>query len=106
MKKLQNLTSKIIGYIGVDAGIVWIGDPCYILHNEKGLPKSLGKTWSEFCDNLGENYTKSFEFDLGHEGLGVCSSTKHGDGVFKVIGFFEEKSERPSCIMIDFDNIF
>ncbi len=24
-----------IGQIGVDAGLCWIGDPCYILHKEE-----------------------------------------------------------------------
>src|SRR3990167_7752029 len=102
--KLSTLEPKIIGQIGIDAGLVWIGDPCYILHEK--LPSTVGKSWGEFCDILGSDFTKSFNFDRGHEGLGVCTSTKHGDGSYPVIGFFEKDSERPSAVIIDFDDVF
>jgi hypothetical protein len=42
---------KQIGEIGVDAGLCWIGDPCYILHKEHP-PKAIGTSWDEFCDIL------------------------------------------------------
>jgi len=103
--RLENLETRVIGYIGVDAGIVWIGDPCYIMHKDKPY-KSIGKDWGDFCDKLGDSYVKSFNYDMGHEGLGVCTSTKHGDGHYPVIGFFEPGAQRPSCVMVDFDNIF
>lgn len=35
---------KLTGHFAVDAGIVWIGDPCYILHS-KDQYRSIGKTW-------------------------------------------------------------
>ena len=75
-----------VGTIGVDAGMVWIGDPCYILHREKGLPSTLGKNWGEFCDSLGQDYptTKSFNYEMGHEGLGICVSSGFGDGGYQV----------------------
>jgi len=103
--ELSKLTPRIIGHIGVDAGIVWIGDPCYILHIDN-LSSTVGKDWGEFCALLGNNPTKSFNYEMGHEGLGVCTSTKYGDGVYSVIGFFEEGSNRPSCVMVDFADIF
>jgi len=106
LKKLKNLEPKVIGHIGVDAGVVWIGDPCYILHTDK-LPDTLGKDWDDFCDKLKNNkYSKSFNYQMGHEGLGVCTSTKYGDGVYNVIGFFEVNNEHPSCVIIDFDGVF
>ena len=74
-----------VGSIGVDAGLCWIGDPCYVLHTEKP-PASIGATWGEFCDKLhttgGES--TSFPFDLGHEGLGIAVSTGWGDGSYPV----------------------
>ncbi len=84
--KEQIVTTKLIGKVGVDSGTIWIGDPCYILSGER--PKALGKDWSE----LGHKTFKdgkcqlpiSFNFDMGHEGLGVMSSTKYGDGVYPV----------------------
>lgn len=103
---LQELSPKLLGTINVDSGSVWIGDPSYILHEEK-LPSSLGESWDEFVGICLEESIKSFKHDAGHEGLGVCTSTKYGDGNYPVIGFFDLTSkspERPSCVLIDFDN--
>jgi len=72
-----------VGVIGVDAGLCWIGDPCYILH-QKNTPKSIGNNWSEFCDLLPDHGIKQFNCDLGHAGLGVVVGTGWGDGVYPV----------------------
>jgi hypothetical protein len=106
--KLENfngLEPRLLGRIGVDAGIIWIGDPCYVLHADP-QPKSIGKDWFGFCDALGNDYSKSFNFDLGHEGLGVCASTRWGDGVYNVIGFFEPEENRPEFVVVDFTGAF
>mgnify|MGYP001572613231 CR=1 FL=1 len=82
---------KQIGVIGVDAGICWIGDPCYILHKEgpaqQELESVLGKDWFEFCAKLGGKYTQ-FAYALGHPGLGMVVSTGYGDGVYPVYAKF------------------
>ena len=105
--KLNQLTPRVIGHISVDAGCVWIGDPCYILHPDK-TPKSIGNSWAEFCNTIcdGNKVVTPFDHDNGVEGLGICTFTKHGDGEYPVIGFFEGKSDNPSCIMVDFNGIF
>lgn len=77
-----------VGTIGVDAGLCWIGDPCYVLHQEDS-PKDLGKDWGAFCDKLGlrgqeRTGAVQFHYDLGHAGLGVCVDTGWGDGVYPV----------------------
>lgn len=47
-----------VGTIGVDAGLCWIGDPCYVLHADEP-PKDIGKNWHEFCDRVNsEDRTK------------------------------------------------
>ncbi len=79
------MTRHTIGEIGVDAGRIWIGDPCYILHKDPP-PKSIGKSWSEFCQaihNDPDDWVTQFAFDAGHNGLGICVNTG-GDGVFPV----------------------
>jgi len=85
---------KLIGEIGVDAGLCWVGDPCYILHKEHP-PKAIGKDWEEFCATLDEDEqyptAKQFHYDLGHPGLGVVVSTGYGDGVYPVYAEFNDE---------------
>lgn len=84
---------KKIGEIGVDAGLCWIGDPCYIIH-AASLPKALGKNWKEFCDDLYRDKktptAKQYKYDRGHDGLGVCVGTGAGDGVYPVEARIED----------------
>ena len=75
-----------IGEIGVDAGLCWIGDPCYVLHEK---PNAIGKDWDDFCRML-EDQTTQFNYDLGHPGLGVCVQTGHGDGTYDVDAIFKD----------------
>lgn len=37
-----------VSSIDVDSGIIWIGDPCYIIHTRSNYD-DLGKDWSDFC---------------------------------------------------------
>ena len=98
MKKKKSKWVEV-GTIGVDAGLCWVGDPCYILH-KKTPPKSLGKDWNGFCDIIGGKDMKSFSYDLGHEGLGVCVSTGYGDGCYPVHALI--KDGRVAGIVVDF----
>jgi hypothetical protein len=92
---------KLVGNFGVDAGICWIGDPCYVFHKEKS-PKAIGKDWGDFCNKLDDMRThKSFNYDMGHEGLGVCVSTGWGDGFYPV--YARIVGGRVMQVFIDFD---
>lgn len=79
---------KKIGVIGVDAGLCWVGDPCYIFHHEDSTMKeALGRDWQDFCDKVSEGgYSshKQFNYPMGHPGLGVTVSTGYGDGCYDV----------------------
>lgn len=90
----------LIGRIGVDAGLCWIGDPCYIIHTDEELPKSLGKNWSEFCKNVESTDHQTFTYDMGGEGLGVVVSTGYGDGVYPV--FIKKIDGRISQVRVEF----
>lgn len=93
---------ELVGHIGVDAGLCWIGDPCYILHTEDGVPRSLGRSWEEFCDTLeGMKTHKQFNYDLGHEGLGVVVSTGDGDGCYPVYATIN-KDGRVASVTVEF----
>lgn len=63
--------------IAVDAGVVWIGDPCYVLGDDAS---NRVKDWLDFCDKIGND---SVSTPLG-EGTGVCVSSGHGDGTYEV----------------------
>lgn len=71
-----------IGVIGVDAGLCWIGDPCYIMGTD--ATEQPAATWAEFCKKLTDNDFQQWNFKLGHPGLGVSVSTGHGDGTYPV----------------------
>lgn len=95
-----------VGTIGVDAGLCWVGDPCYILHkSKKELPKTLGKNWLDFCDKLKEVHDATgatqFNYELGHPGLGVVVSTGYGDGEYPVYVTYGDEG-RVAKVEVDF----
>ena len=102
---------KRVGVIGVDAGLCWLGDPCYVLHTN-APPVDIGKNWEDFCDIL----EKKGQHDKGYAqldydgpngttngpGLGVVVSTGWGDGEYPVYVTFS-KDGRVSKVMVDFE---
>jgi hypothetical protein len=91
--------NKLIGHIGVDAGLCWIGDPCYLQPGSKENPI---KDWDKFCTSFGDEHPrlKSFNYQLGHEGLGVCVSTG-GDGTYPV--YAEVKGDTVHSVTVVFN---
>lgn len=74
-----------VGVVGVDAGLVWLGDPCYILHTRK--PKAIGKAWGDLAKSLDlrlGNDAVQMNHDKGHPGLGVIVTSGYGDGEYPV----------------------
>lgn len=72
----------LVGAVGVDSGLLWIGDPSYVLFE---TPASVGKDWGEFCDILKDRSHMPF----GHDG--VVTSTGVGDGLFAVYHLLDSK---------------
>jgi hypothetical protein len=94
---MEKLTPwKKIGVVSVDAGLIWVGDPCYIA---EGLP---GKTWEGFCKLIDNREAIGFDHKLGVQGLGVCVHSGYGDGRYPVFARFN-KEGRVMKIKIDFD---
>jgi len=83
-----------VGSIGVDAGIVWLGDPCYILHRndpaeQDSAPADIGVSWHDFCERINargiyRTGVAAFSHDAGYSGMGLCVSTAYGDGEYPV----------------------
>jgi len=74
-----------VGEIGVDAGLCWIGDPCYCVTPDAN--EHPAESWPEFCSKLDANENDGvmqWKYKAGHAGLGVSVSTGHGDGCYPV----------------------
>ena len=99
---------KKIGVVGVDAGLVIIGDPGYLIHTEPDTESTLGKDWEEFCNLLTEDErptTKQFNFPLGNPGLAVVVSSGYGDGLYPVFAEVvdtKEGGKRVKKVTIEF----
>jgi hypothetical protein len=81
---------KKIGVIGVDAGLCWLGDPCYVFGEDAS---HKWKTWMDFVNSIKEMEhptTQQFNYEMGHAGLGVLVSTGYGDGCYPVYAEIED----------------
>lgn len=87
-------TTRLAGFFAVDAGLCWIGDPCYFWpddRNEQPRPvmKEAGAEWADFCNTLEqERFDERGTADF--DGLGVVVSTGHGDGQYPVFVTYDE----------------
>ena len=64
--------------IYVDAGMIWIGDPCYVLGDDAS---SRVRDWSDFCQNLDRSGDISAPLGLG---IGLAIPSGYGDGCYPV----------------------
>lgn len=76
-----------VGTIDVDAGLCWIGDPCYIIGNDELDYPYLN--WDDFCKKLfikeKEGVTKWKHHDETYsDGKGITVRTGYGDGTYPV----------------------
>ena len=91
-----------VGYIGIDAGLCWVGDPCYVMGKDSGYGV---KTWKEFCDKHDKAADES-EFGwnacepLG-DGIGFAISTGYGDGAYPIY-IERDRDGAVSKIIVDF----
>lgn len=87
-----------IGTIYVDAGLCWVGDPCYVI----GKDASHGvKKWSDFCEKLWESRGDGQHAEPLGKGVGHAISTGYGDGEYPVFVEYGDEG-RVKKIVIEF----
>lgn len=91
---------KRIGVIGVDAGLCWIGDPCYCVTPD--ATEHPAPTWDKFCEMMEGVKQKQFNYKRGHAGLGVCTDTYTGDGRYPVYADIDDHG-RTKAVKVVFD---
>ena len=92
------MSRELIGHMSVDAGLCWVGDPCYVMGSDASHAVA---EWDDFCDTLTEKkqYENGYAEPLG-EGVGFAISTGYGDGSYPV--YIERENGRVSSITVDF----
>ena len=87
---------KLLGHIGVDAGLCWIGDPCYVMGDEAS---SRVHSWSEFCGKLHDGGSHSTPLGAN---TGIAVSTGYGDGCYPVEAVMDDNGTRVKSVTITF----
>ena len=85
------MSKKLLGRVGVDAGMLMIGDPCYFIGKDSTVNKEVFKTWDEACKKLfcaaggdhGRNHPYLINSGCGAL-LGIAMGTTYGDGQYPV----------------------
>lgn len=94
VEKQVNTTERLIGYVGVDAGMLLITDPSYArnwVDNEIGDAGDGHYSWAGACSTArGLLQGGSLNYDKGHDGQGVVFRTGVGDGYYPVVGHYAE----------------
>ena len=84
-------------YVYVDAGCIWIGDPCYVMGDDASF--RVNNWITDFCDKLDND--KSINKPLG-EGVGLCIDSGYGDGRYPVEIERDSHSGRVKSVTITF----
>jgi hypothetical protein len=87
-----------IGNVGVDAGLMMIGDPYYVTGDEP--TNSLISDWDKLCSHVFEEKNQihgqvacDVPFAMGHSGAAVITSTGFGDGCYDVFAKFIDEDD-------------
>ena len=80
-ERLERAKWETVGEIGVDAGRVIVGDPCYFAAPDASNAfESLDELWGQ----VGERLVAPLAFKHGGHGMAVVVSSGLGDGVYPV----------------------
>ncbi len=91
-----------VGYIDVDAGICFVGDPCYSMPDD-GSSRETVKDWHKFCELISDKDVIQLNHKAGHPGMGMVVSTGWGDGTYPV--YIKRNSDgRVAEVRVAFDS--
>lgn len=101
---------ELVGHIGVDAGCVMVGDPCYTQGEDASShvaswDEFLEKTWPNVFgpDSQGSNAPMAdATYALGEKHLGVVVSSGFGDGTYPVYIERDPASGRVASVTVVF----
>jgi hypothetical protein len=102
---MAKTTRVHVGNVGVDAGILWFGDPCYIMGD---TASSRQTDWGEFCTKLFKAEEESPHIGASSplgDGVGVCTSTGYGDGYYPVYVEYSDEGDwgtRVKSVTVEF----
>jgi hypothetical protein len=86
MRNYDNLPWTHIGNVHVDAGLMYLGDPCYVLGDDAS---DRVTDWHAFCDMLDKHaYPTAMIYK---KGTGAICSTGFGDGTYPVYVKFSDE---------------
>jgi hypothetical protein len=95
IERMEKTKTKLIGYVGVDAGMLMITDPCY-LNGWKDTEYDTGEigeySYGGVCRTTDDPNLQGgqLKYELGHDGIGVVFRSGLGDGYYPVYGHYAE----------------
>jgi len=76
-KRSRN-SRKLLGYVNVDAGLIYIGDPSYLIGSELGAVP-----WDQFLETYIRPTESEFAYSID-DGTAIVTDTGYGDGIYPV----------------------
>ena len=73
----------LVGSVFVDAGLLWFGDPCYVMGDDAS---SRVTDWSVFCERIHTDETEiaPHVWEPLSPGIGLAITSGYGDGEYPV----------------------
>jgi hypothetical protein len=92
-KRSRN-SRKLLGYVNVDAGLIYIGDPSYLIGSELGA-----MPWDQFLETyIGAETELAYPVE---DGTAIVTTTGYGDGIYPVYATIRDG--RVMAITISFE---
>lgn len=118
----MGLSRVLVGHVAVDAGLMWVGDPCYVIgklgesKDRRQAEPKWNRVWcgedGAFCEELeqmDENRDDAdprkgnvYPFNLSKEiATGIAVSSGYGDGVYPVYVDLDS-NDRVASVTVEF----